>query len=138
MRRFSQRNSLVTLNDINITPLLDLAFVLLLIFIITRPMLEQSLPLQLPQGGSPGENISPRDKLTVEVTAAGNYRLNGRSVNLSQMEGQLLNAFKSNPKSVVILRVDENGKNKDSLAVLDLCRKRGITRVSFPTRPESK
>ena len=51
MRRFSQRNSLVTLNEINITPLLDLAFVLLLIFIITRPMLEQSMDLKLPKGG---------------------------------------------------------------------------------------
>jgi biopolymer transport protein ExbD len=41
MRRFSQRNSLVTLADINITPLLDLAFVLLIIFVITTPLLEQ-------------------------------------------------------------------------------------------------
>ncbi|MDB6030351.1 MAG: exbD, partial [Verrucomicrobiales bacterium] len=48
MRRFSQRNSLVTLNDINITPLLDLAFVLLIIFIITTPLLEKGLDLQLP------------------------------------------------------------------------------------------
>ena len=45
MRRFSQRHSLVTLSDINITPLLDLAFVLLIIFIITTPLLEQGLNL---------------------------------------------------------------------------------------------
>ncbi len=43
MRRFSQRNSLVTLSDINITPLLDLAFVLLIIFVITTPLLEKGL-----------------------------------------------------------------------------------------------
>ena len=43
MRRFSQRNSLVTLSEINITPLLDLAFVLLIIFVITTPLLEQGL-----------------------------------------------------------------------------------------------
>ena len=43
MRRFSQRHSLVTLSDINITPLLDLAFVLLIIFVITTPLLEQGL-----------------------------------------------------------------------------------------------
>ena len=42
MRRFSQRNSLVTLSEINITPLLDLAFVLLIIFVITTPLLEQA------------------------------------------------------------------------------------------------
>ena len=55
MRRFSQRNSLVTLSDINITPLLDLAFVLLIIFIITTPLLEQGLNLKLPQGGRADE-----------------------------------------------------------------------------------
>ena len=43
MRRFSQKSALVTLSEINITPLLDLAFVLLIIFIITTPLLEQEL-----------------------------------------------------------------------------------------------
>ena len=52
MRRFSQRSHLVTLSEINITPLLDLAFVLLIIFIITTPLLEQGLELKLPQGGT--------------------------------------------------------------------------------------
>ena len=45
MRRFSQRNSLVTLSDLNVTPLIDLAFVLLIIFMITTPLLEQGLSL---------------------------------------------------------------------------------------------
>ena len=53
MRRFSQRNSLVTLSDINITPLLDLAFVLLIIFVITTPLLEQGMDISLPQGDNP-------------------------------------------------------------------------------------
>ena len=48
MRRFSQRNSLVTLSELNVTPLLDLAFVLLIIFVITTPMLEGSLTMNLP------------------------------------------------------------------------------------------
>ena len=49
MRRFSQRSALVTLSEINITPLLDLAFVLLIIFIITTPLLERGLSLNLPR-----------------------------------------------------------------------------------------
>ena len=52
MRRFSQRSHLVTLSEINITPLLDLAFVLLIIFIITTPLLTQSIELRLPRGES--------------------------------------------------------------------------------------
>lgn len=49
MRRFSQRSHLVTLSEINITPLLDLAFVLLIIFVITTPLLEKGLNLNLPK-----------------------------------------------------------------------------------------
>ena len=51
MRRFSQKNSLVTLSEINIVPLMDLTFVLLIIFVITTPLLEQSMKLDLPSGG---------------------------------------------------------------------------------------
>ena len=58
MRRFSQRSALVTLSEINITPLLDLAFVLLIIFVITTPLLEQSISLKLPKGGQPDPKIS--------------------------------------------------------------------------------
>ncbi|MDQ6631377.1 MAG: biopolymer transporter ExbD [Verrucomicrobiota bacterium] len=138
MKRFSQRNSLVTLNEINITPLLDLAFVLLLIFIITRPLLEQSLPLQLPKGGVAGEKITAKDKQTVEVSVSGAYRLNGRAMTLDQIEKVLVQVVRANPNTVVIIRVDENGLNKHSLAVLDRCQRRGITRFSFPTRPNQK
>ncbi len=64
MRRFSQRNSLVTLSDINITPLLDLAFVLLIIFVITTPLLEQGLNLKLPTGDVVDlKKIDPKDQM---------------------------------------------------------------------------
>ena len=52
MRRYSQKNSLVTLSDINLTPMLDLAFVLLIIFVIATPLLEQGMKLDLPEGGA--------------------------------------------------------------------------------------
>ena len=73
MRRASQRNHLVTLNEINITPLMDLAFVLLIIFVITRPMLEQSMNLQLPSVGklNTPQQVKKTDIRTVEVGASG-------------------------------------------------------------------
>ena len=51
MRRYSQRNNLTTLSEINVTPLLDLAFVLLIIFMITTPLLENSMNLVIPSSG---------------------------------------------------------------------------------------
>src|SRR5438093_9381377 len=101
MRRFSQRNSLVTLADINITPLLDLAFVLLIIFVITTPLLEQGMNLNLPVGGVPdSRKLEKQDIRTVEVGPLGNYMLNRRSLNLDQVMAQLIAEHRTNPKLV--------------------------------------
>src|SRR5438876_5519311 len=104
MRRFSQRSSLVTLSEINITPLLDLAFVLLIIFVITTPLLEQSINIKLPQGGKPDRPIDQRDKRTVEITQQGLYFFDKRRLSLDQIETQLVNDFKENPNLVVYIR----------------------------------
>ena len=135
MRRFSQRNSLVTLNEINITPLLDLAFVLLIIFIITRPLLENSVEMTLAKGGAERGKIDPRDFRRVEITRGGDYLLDGRPLRLPQIEDALVRAFQSNPKSVVYIRADGDGPNKFVYAVIDMCQRRGITRFSLATEP---
>src|ERR1043165_3165852 len=97
MRRFSQRSHLVTLSEINITPLLDLAFVLLIIFVITTPLLEQSISLKLPAGGKPDKPISKSDIKTVEIAPQGSYSLDRRRMTLAQIERELVGAFKANP-----------------------------------------
>src|SRR5260221_7467670 len=136
MRRFSQRNSLVTLNEINITPLLDLAFVLLVIFIITRPLLEQSMDLQLPQGmGSPNTKYSSTDALVVEVSPQGVYKLNGTLMNVRRLIPELERRYKANPQASIAVRADENGAYKHVALILDACQKRGLTRFSLKTFP---
>lgn len=138
MRRFSQRNSLVTLNEINITPLLDLAFVLLIIFIITRPLIEQSIDLKLPEGGAQSQKVDTRGEQRVEITSNGQYRLNGVLMQLPQMVQHMEAALKSNPNGYVAIRADGNGAYKYVAAVLDSCQKRGITRYSLRTQPETR
>ncbi len=135
MRRFSQRSALVTLSEINITPLLDLAFVLLIIFVITTPLLTQSIELKLPKGGSPNKNIDQHDIRTVEITPQGVYMLERHRMTLDQIEAQLKQDFQYNPNLVVYIRADENGRNKDLYAIIDRCQKSGITRYSLRTEP---
>ncbi len=135
MRRFSQRGSLVTLSEINITPLLDLAFVLLIIFVITTPLLEQGMELKLAKGGNPDKPIVKSDVHTVEVNAQGIYQLDRRQLTIEQIERELVNAFRDNPNMVVYIRADENGFNKHLYAVIDRCQRNGITRFSLRTEP---
>jgi biopolymer transport protein ExbD len=139
MRRFSQRNPLVTLSDINITPLLDLAFVLLIIFVITTPLLEQSINLNLPRGGQADKRIDKHDIRTVEISNNGTIALDKqrmRSIDL--LIAQLAREFKANPNLIVYIRADQDGPYKNVAAVIDGCLRSGITRYSLRTDPSSK
>jgi len=133
MRRFSQRSHLVTLSEINITPLLDLAFVLLIIFIITTPLLEQGTKLKLPTGGQPDQPIDRRDIRTVEITERGVYRMNRRDLPLNYVVAQLVQDFRQNPDLVIYIRADQNSRMKDFVALTDGCTQGGISRYSIRT-----
>lgn len=139
MRRFSQRSHLVTLSEINITPLLDLAFVLLIIFVITTPLLEQSINLQLPRGGQPEKAIEKRNIRTVEVGQTGVYVLDKqRMKSLDDLTARLAADFRANPKLIVYIRADQDGRYKFVADVIDRCQKNGITRYSLRTDPATK
>jgi biopolymer transport protein ExbD len=135
MRRFSQRSALVTLSEINITPLLDLAFVLLIIFVITTPLLEQSINLKLPKGGKPDQKIEQRDIRTVEISPQGIYKLNRQPMSLAQVEANLVKDYKANPNLVVYIRADKRSPLEFFAAVTDCCQRNGITRFSLRTEP---
>jgi biopolymer transport protein ExbD len=136
MRRFSQRSYLVTLSEINITPLLDLAFVLLIIFIITTPLLEQSINLKLPKGmGQPDKKIDQRNVRTVEVSVTGVYTLSKQRMGLEPLVARLAGESRSNPNLIVYIRADQDGPYKNVAALIDGCQRGGITRYSLRTEP---
>jgi biopolymer transport protein ExbD len=138
MRRFSQRSSLVTLSEINITPLLDLAFVLLIIFVITTPLLDKGLPLNLPSANAqPDTQIRKEDVRVVEITPQGVYALNQRPMKLDAIISQLTLDFRRNPNLVVYIRADKKGQIDYLAALLDGCQRNGITRYSLRTDPTS-
>ncbi|MGA9453787.1 MAG: biopolymer transporter ExbD [Verrucomicrobiia bacterium] len=135
MRRFSQRSYLVTLSEINITPLLDLAFVLLIIFVITTPLLEQSINLKLPRGGQPDQSVTKRDIRTVEISNTGVYALDRQRMPFNELIARLAAEFRSNPNLIVYIRADEDGPYKNVAALFDGCQRYGITRYSLRTEP---
>ena len=116
--------------------MLDLAFVLLIIFVITTPLLEQGIPLKLPDGTGKPDKLERGDIRTVEISPQGIYMLNKRSNSLDQIEAQLRREFQANPNLLVYIRADENGPYKHVAAILDRCERNGITRFSLRTEPE--
>ena len=89
MRRYSNRTSLSTLSEINITPLLDLAFVLLIIFMITTPLLENSKTLIIPSSATTNAPINPAAVQTLSMDRNEIVRLNEEVVDLATLESRL-------------------------------------------------
>jgi biopolymer transport protein ExbD len=129
---------MVTLSEINITPLLDLAFVLLIIFIITTPLLEKSIDLNLPHGGQTETKINKGDIRTVEISNTGVYALDKQRMNLPQLLARLAQDYRGNPNLIVYIRPDKDGRTELLTDVLDGCQKNKITRYSIRTDPTTK
>ncbi|MGA3164108.1 MAG: biopolymer transporter ExbD, partial [Verrucomicrobiota bacterium] len=119
----------------NITPLLDLAFVLLIIFVITTPLLEQSINLKLPRGGQPDKFVNKRDIRTVEVSTTGVYALDRQRMSFEQLIARLAADFRVNPNIIVYIRADQDDPYKYVADVIDGCQRNGITRYSLRTEP---
>ena len=135
MRRYSKKDSLVTLSDINITPMLDLAFVLLIIFVIATPLLEQGMNLDLPQGGDT-DTQKQEAKKTIEISPKGAFKLDGKNMALPAIEQELVRAYEADKDTVIYIRVDEEGRNKDLYDVIDVCQRNNLTKFSLRTRPK--
>jgi biopolymer transport protein ExbD len=122
-----------SLNELNITPLLDLAFVLLVIFIITTPQLSNDLEMNLPSAKK-AKPPSPPPKINrITVEASGRIALNDQTVELPALK-QMLEAMKhSDPETSVVVRGAANVDYSRVISVLDLLQQADITKVGLAT-----
>jgi biopolymer transport protein ExbD len=138
MRRYSQRQSLSSLSEINITPLLDLAFVLLIIFMITTPLLENSMNLVIPSSGEKNPAINTAQVHTISIDRNEAIVLNNQPVDLDALSAQLVELKQSNPDVAVVIRPDRDLPVQKLVAVMDALQRAEITRVGIATKAEAK
>ena len=118
----SRKSSLVSLNqisDINMTPLMDLTFILLITFIITFPLIEQGVSINLPKGNA--STISETSSLTISINAKGSYYLDDDLLSQSELREFLLQLSSTQPDQVIFLRADQTlpyGKVMDLIRML--------------------
>jgi biopolymer transport protein ExbD len=125
------------LTELNITPLLDLAFVLLVIFIITTIPPVKDVQLKLP-AASKHEKDPPHKANYIIVEANGNLWLNKKEVSLEDLQSQLLGLRIADPDLNVLVRGDAKTKYKQIRAVLDACQSVNIPKVDLVTEPFKK
>jgi biopolymer transport protein ExbD len=138
MRRYSQRQSLSTLSEINITPLLDLAFVLLIIFMITTPLLESSMNLVIPSSGATNPPIKSTRVQILSIDRSETIRFNNQVVDLKALAARLTEVKQVNPDVAVVIRPDRELPVQKLIALVDALKQAQITKVGIATRAESK
>jgi biopolymer transport protein ExbD len=138
VRRYSQRQSLSTLSEINITPLLDLAFVLLIIFMITTPLLENSMNLVIPSSGATNQPINSSQVQTLSIDRSETIRFNNQAVDLETLTTQLIQLKQANPDVAIVIRLDRELPVQKLIALMDTLRRAQITKVGIATKAEAK
>jgi biopolymer transport protein ExbD len=138
MRRYSNRTSLSTLSEINITPLLDLAFVLLIIFMITTPLLENSKTLIIPSSATTNAPINPATVQTLSMDRNEVVRLNEQVIDLAMLESRLAALKAADPNVAVVIRPDRNLPVQKLVSLMDALQRADITKVGIATQEEPK
>lgn len=138
MRRYSQRQSLSSLAEINITPLLDLAFVLLIIFMITTPLLESSMSLIIPSSGAKSPPVTSSQVQTISIDRNETVRFNNQLVDLETLTAQLAELKRANPDVAIVIRSDRDLPVQKLVTLMDALQHAAIMKVGIATRAETK
>ncbi len=122
-----------TMNELNITPLLDLVFVLLVIFIITTPQLVNNLEISLPSGKKPPADTKPKPPSRINVSAAGQITLNDEVVTVPQLKDKLQALKTDNPDFGVVVKGADETDYQIMVNVMDTLRQLDITKMGLAT-----
>ena len=131
MERKTSLTTSMRMSEINLTPLMDLTFILLITFIITFPLLEKGVEINLPETG--GTDLSPEESVTVTLDAKGGLFLDNASISYEGFEQEMQILSSDWPNTVVMVRADKSLTYGEVMGVLRVLHNSGITKMSLVT-----
>lgn len=136
MRRYSNHTALHTLSELNVTPLLDLAFVLLIIFMITTPLLENSVDLIVPTSSTAHHEVNPSEVQTISIDRNEVIKLNQAIISSPELLAALKQLKIAQPNVAVVVRPHRDLPIQKFIAIMDLLQQAGIAKVGVMTQQE--
>lgn len=118
-----------TLNELNVTPLLDLAFVLLLIFMITTPLMENSNDLILPTGRQEGAPVDPAGVAQISLFRDGRVTLGAEPIAIADLTHRLTVLRQQRPDLGVVLRLHKELTIQNLMDVTEAVKAANITKI---------
>jgi len=125
------------MNEINMTPLVDVMLVLLIIFIITVPVMKHAVNIDLPRASSEPERPKPQNVL-FSVTADGSYYWNEQKIDDGELPGRLAAEAAKEPQPELHIRGDKAVRYERVAKAMSAAREAGVRKIGFITEPEPK
>ena len=129
----NQGRTQTALTDINITPLVDVVLVLLIIFMVTAPVLQSGIEVNVPKTRTVKEITEERTVITINKDQR--VFLGNEAVNINEISGKLKQKIRDPRNQFVFVRADENVPFGAFATVMDAVKRSGITNVSIVTQP---
>jgi len=136
MSRQKQRSQLSAIGDINMTPLIDLTFLLLIIFMITTPLLEYGVNVSPPELNA--DKLPEENNKLVNLNADGDIMFEKQRILPASLTEQLKALHQSNSKLIVMVRADGNRPYREVMQLMKAVKDAGITNISLVTQAEGK
>ncbi|MBP51918.1 MAG: hypothetical protein CMI27_02110 [Opitutae bacterium] len=135
-RDFKRANKLAVISDLNVTPLIDLAFSLLIIFMITTPVIEQFNRIDLPSQDSDSSQLPPKvEDQFITIDAEGSYHWGQNPISKSELELRLDDvASDEGEKPVIHIRGDRSLRYQKIFDVINMLKARNLTKLSLDTK----
>lgn len=134
MRRRRQRTPLAAIDQINVTPLLDLTFLLLIAFMLTMPLMEYGTDIDPPAMNS--QDLPQENFKSITITKTGSLVFDQDTVAKEQLLNKLREAKKANPKLKLLLRADGSRSYKEVIELMALIRSSGFADITLVTQAE--
>ena len=132
----AHRTNRVPMADINVTPLVDVMLVLLIIFMVTAPMLQERISVELPSAkGEPVEKAQKEEEVIISVSEAGSILVNDKAVSEDQLASSVLEATRDKPKREVYLRADKMVPYGVVVRIMGNLKKAGVSYLGMLTMP---
>jgi biopolymer transport protein ExbD len=125
------------MNEINMTPLVDIMLVLLIIFIITVPVMKHAVAIDLPHATSEPEQSKPQNIL-FSVAADGSYYWNEQKIADSELPGRLGAEAAKEPQPELHIRGDKAVRYERIAKAMSEAREAGVRKIGFITEPDEK
>ena len=126
------------LSQINVTPFVDVMLVLLIIFMVTAPLLQEGIDVNLPKVTASSLALTEEEPLVITIDKDGKILINNNKLDLAELKGKLEVIYQKKMNKVVLLKADKDVSYGSVVKVIAEIRKAGIEKVGMMTEPSEK